>query len=142
MNLFSYLVQRRSKLLLPATRDLAVLRDLRVPMPGGVDLPTERWVPKTGGDGLPTALIRTPYGRSGPFGAIAASPLPERGCQVLVKSTRGGFGSGGTFPSYVRNPGTGEPRATATILRTANQTVHRVPAHPSAVVLPGARGPV
>jgi predicted acyl esterase len=44
--------------------------------------------------------------------------------------------SSGAFPRYNRNPGTGEPRAIATALRAADQTVFHGPAHPSAVILP------
>jgi uncharacterized protein len=44
--------------------------------------------------------------------------------------------SSGAFPRYNRNPGTGEPRATATTLRTADQQVFHDPQHPSAVILP------
>ena len=45
--------------------------------------------------GLPTVLIRTPYGRTimGPLGRLYA----ERGYQVVVQSCRGTFGSGGEF---------------------------------------------
>ncbi|MEV4052457.1 CocE/NonD family hydrolase [Amycolatopsis sp. NPDC049688] len=95
--MISRLVQHLLKLPAPATRRLVVQRDLRVPMPDGVELLADRWAPREGPDGLPTALVRTPYGRRGPFGAILARPLAERGFQVLVQSTRGGFGSGGVF---------------------------------------------
>jgi putative CocE/NonD family hydrolase len=44
--------------------------------------------------------------------------------------------SSGAFPRYNRNLGTGEPRATATTLRAADQQVLHTPAHPSAVTLP------
>ncbi|MFJ5306720.1 CocE/NonD family hydrolase C-terminal non-catalytic domain-containing protein [Streptomyces sp. NPDC088350] len=44
--------------------------------------------------------------------------------------------SSGAFPRYDRNPGTGEPRATATTLRAADQEVFHDPGHPSAVLLP------
>ncbi|WP_371657688.1 hypothetical protein [Streptomyces sp. NBC_00280] len=44
--------------------------------------------------------------------------------------------SSGAFPRYNRNAGTGEPRATATTLRAADQQVFHDPAHPSAVILP------
>jgi putative CocE/NonD family hydrolase len=44
--------------------------------------------------------------------------------------------SSGAFPRWNRNPGTGEPRATAAVLRAADQAVFHDPAHPSAVVLP------
>jgi uncharacterized protein len=42
----------------------------------------------------------------------------------------------GAFPRYARNPGTGEPRATATCLLAADQSVFRDAARPSAVTLP------
>jgi putative CocE/NonD family hydrolase len=97
VNLSSHLIQRKLKLSPPLTRDLVVERDLRVPMPDGAELLADRWAPKAGGEALPVALIRTPYGRSGLFGTAMARPLAERGYQVLIQSTRGGFGSGGVF---------------------------------------------
>ncbi|WP_086845853.1 CocE/NonD family hydrolase [Amycolatopsis kentuckyensis] len=95
--MISRLVERLLKLSAPATRHLTVQRDLRVPMPDGAELLADRWAPHDGGDGLPIALVRTPYGRRGPFGMILGRPLAERGFQVLIQSTRGGFGSGGAF---------------------------------------------
>ncbi|RSM49108.1 CocE/NonD family hydrolase [Amycolatopsis balhimycina DSM 5908] len=97
MNPISHLLERLLKLPTPGTRHLVVQRDLRVAMPDGAELLADRWVPRAGGDGLPTALMRSPYGRKGLFGALLARPLAERGFQVLVQSTRGGFGSGGVF---------------------------------------------
>jgi uncharacterized protein len=97
VNLASHLIQRFLKLPPPSTRDLIVQRDLRVPMPDGVELLADRWAPRADGEGQPTALIRTPYGRRGIFGVFMARPLAERGFQVLIQSTRGGFGSGGAF---------------------------------------------
>jgi uncharacterized protein len=44
--------------------------------------------------------------------------------------------SGGAFPRYARNPGTGEPPATATRLLPAGREVYHDPARPSAVILP------
>lgn len=44
--------------------------------------------------------------------------------------------SSGAFPRYNRNPGTGEPRATATTLRAADQEVFHDPERPSSVILP------
>jgi putative CocE/NonD family hydrolase len=44
--------------------------------------------------------------------------------------------SSGAFPRYARNPGTGEPPATATRLLPADQEVYHDPAHPSAIILP------
>ncbi|MEV6158089.1 CocE/NonD family hydrolase [Nonomuraea sp. NPDC052129] len=97
MNLNSHLVQRLLRLPPPLTRDLIVERDLRVPMRDGATLLADRWTPATGGDGLPTALIRIPYGRSGMTAAPMVRPLAERGFQVLIQSTRGTFGSDGPF---------------------------------------------
>jgi uncharacterized protein len=96
MNLASHLVQRFLRLPAPITRDVEIQRDLRVPMRDGTVLLADRWAPP-GGEGLPTALVRSPYGRRGLITAPLARPLAERGFQVLVQSTRGGFGSGGDF---------------------------------------------
>ena len=97
MNLTSHLLQRALRLPPPATRDVTVQRDLRVPMRDGAVLLADRWAPRDGGDGLPVVLVRSPYGRRGFFSATLARPLAERGAQVLMQSTRGGFGSGGAF---------------------------------------------
>lgn len=66
-------------------------------MPDGVELLADRWSPRDRGDGLPTALYRSPYGRRGLFGLMMGRVMAERGFQVLIVSTRGTFGSGGTF---------------------------------------------
>ncbi|WP_188195258.1 CocE/NonD family hydrolase [Nonomuraea sp. SYSU D8015] len=97
MKLISRLLERRLKLPPPVTRDLVVQRDLRVPMDDGVELLADRWAPRAGGEALPTALLRSPYGRRAPLAWGLAMPLAERGYQVLIQSTRGGFGSGGAF---------------------------------------------
>ncbi|GAB3168314.1 CocE/NonD family hydrolase [Myceligenerans halotolerans] len=97
MSLMSHVIQRQLKLPAPQTRRLTVDRDLRVPMRDGVELLADHWAPKNGADGLPTALIRSPYGRAGVFATMMARPLAERGYQVLIQSTRGGFGSGGVM---------------------------------------------
>jgi putative CocE/NonD family hydrolase len=44
--------------------------------------------------------------------------------------------SSGAFPRYARNPGTGEPLATATRLLAADQSVYHDADRPSAIVLP------
>ncbi len=97
MKLLSRMIERKLELPPPITRDLAVDRNLRVPMRDGAVLLADRWAPRTGAEGLPTMLIRTPYGRAGMFGKSMATPFAERGFQVLIQSTRGGFGSGGEF---------------------------------------------
>jgi putative CocE/NonD family hydrolase len=45
--------------------------------------------------------------------------------------------AGGAHPRYARNPGTGEPLATATRLLVADNEVCHDPAHPSSIRLPG-----
>ena len=74
------------KLPRPLTRDLVVQRDLRVSMPDGVELLADRWAPRSGGDGQPTALYRSPYGRRGMFGLTMGRAMAERGFQVLIPS--------------------------------------------------------
>src|SRR6202034_2693523 len=49
--------------------------------------------------------------------------------------------SSGAHPRYARNPGSGEPLATATTLLTARQAVYHDAAHPSAVLLPVSPAP-
>lgn len=93
----SLLVQRMLKLPTPTTRDVRVERNLRVPMRDGTVLLADRWTPRTGGEDLPTALMRTPYGRSGPIATQLARPLAERGFQVVLQSTRGTGGCGTDF---------------------------------------------
>jgi putative CocE/NonD family hydrolase len=46
--------------------------------------------------------------------------------------------SSGAHPRFIRNLGTGEPIATATVMRVADQSVHHDPSRPSAVFLPVA----
>ena len=44
--------------------------------------------------------------------------------------------AGGSHPRYARNPGSGEPLATATRLLPADHTIYHDAAHPSAILLP------
>jgi hypothetical protein len=97
MKLMSHIVQRLQHLPPPLTRDVVIDRDLKTAMRDGAVLLADRWAPKSGGDGLPTALVRVPYGRRGLVASLTARPLAERGFQVFVQSTRGTFGSAGPF---------------------------------------------
>jgi predicted acyl esterase len=96
LHLQSYLTERLQKLGPPLTRDVVAERDLPVPMPDGVVLLADRYAPRGGGDRLPVALARCPYGRRGLISGMV-TPLAERGYQVVIQSCRGTFGSGGTF---------------------------------------------
>jgi uncharacterized protein len=97
--LLSRIVERILDLPPPLTRDVEVARDLRTPLDDGVellaDLHRPRRVPEA-----PTVLIRSPYGRRGWTGSLLATPLAERGYQVLVQACRGTGGSGGDFDPY------------------------------------------
>ncbi|MEO6086240.1 MAG: CocE/NonD family hydrolase [Umezawaea sp.] len=100
MNLASRLTQRLQHLPAPTTRDLVVEHDLPVPVRDGATLLADRWSPKSGGDGLPTALVRSAYGRGGANAGQLARPLAERGFQVVIVSSRGTFGAGGSFDPF------------------------------------------
>lgn len=101
MSFISEIAGRNLRLPEPLTRDVVVDRDLRVPMDDGVDLLADRWRPRAFDDApQPTVLIRSPYGRAGIAGFIFGRLLAERGFQVVVQSTRGSFGSGGTFAPF------------------------------------------
>jgi putative CocE/NonD family hydrolase len=90
------------------TNDVAVERDVPVPMPDGVVLLADVHHP-VGVDDAPTILERTPYGRT----AISAESAPmfaSRGYRFVVQACRGTDGSGG-FHSYFAEAADG--RATA-----------------------------
>jgi putative CocE/NonD family hydrolase len=98
MTLVSRFMERVMDLPRAETHAVRVERDLRVPMPDGVLLLADRYVPPPPGRAL--VLVRSPYGRRGPFGLLYGRLLAERGFQVLVQSCRGTFGSGGTFDPF------------------------------------------
>jgi uncharacterized protein len=85
----------------PRRNAMIVSRGLRVPMRDGVVLLADHYAPVTDTP-RPTVLIRGPYGRGWEF-SMLARPFAERGYHVVMQSTRGTFGSGGTMA-----PGTGE----------------------------------
>ncbi len=99
MSIPSRLIEWYFKLPPAETRNIAVERDLEVPMPDGAVLLADRYYPKDDGK-RPTVLVRSPYGRSGFFGSFLARPFAERGFQVLAQSCRGTFGSGGKFDPF------------------------------------------
>jgi putative CocE/NonD family hydrolase len=96
MSLTSRLLSGWLRLPPAETHDIAVTRDLQVPMPDGVILLADHYMPRTGPK-RPTILVRSPYGRRGFFAATLALPYAERGYQVLIQSCRGTAGSGGEF---------------------------------------------
>ncbi|MCY1082106.1 CocE/NonD family hydrolase [Archangium lansingense] len=99
MTLASRFLARLLELPPADTHDVAVERDLEVPMPDGIKLLADRYAPRHGGK-LPTILVRSPYGRRGIFGLQYGRLFAERGFQVLVQSVRGTFGSGGQLDPF------------------------------------------
>src|SRR5208282_4742947 len=99
MTIASRFFERAMKLPPAPNRAVQVQRDLRIPMPDGVELLADRYVP--GGTGRPPlVLVRSPYGRRGGWGLMFGRLLAERGFQVVIQSCRGTFGSGRTFDPF------------------------------------------
>jgi uncharacterized protein len=99
MTLASRFMGQALKLPPPSTRDVVVQRDLRVPMPDGVVLLADRYLPR-GQDRPPLVLVRSPYGRRRTWGLLFGRMLAERGFQAVIQSCRGTFGSGGRFDPF------------------------------------------
>ncbi len=96
MTLLSRLLGSALALPPPETRDLAVTRNIAVPMPDGAVLLADHYAPR-GGARAPTILVRSPYGRAHFLGVTFGELFAERGFQVLIQSCRGTFGSGGAL---------------------------------------------
>jgi X-Pro dipeptidyl-peptidase (S15 family) len=100
MRAVSHLITRELRLPPVTTPKVRVERDLAVPMRDGVVLKADRYLP-AGHQRAPLVLCRSPYGRAGLVGAaLLGWPLAERGFQVVVVSTRGTAGSGGTLDPW------------------------------------------
>lgn len=81
--------------------DIAIERDLRVPMDDGLELLADLIRPVgTVEPALPTIVLRSPYGRRGAM-AGSARALGYEGFTVLVQSCRGTWGSPGVFHPQV-----------------------------------------
>ena len=80
----------------PQRNQVAVERDLQVPMSDGTVLLADHYLPVSVASAA-TVLVRCPYGRGGLFALQNAQILAERGYHVLLQSCRGTFGSGGEF---------------------------------------------
>ncbi|RDI24541.1 CocE/NonD family hydrolase [Lentzea flaviverrucosa] len=89
--------QRLLKLPPALSRNVTVERDLRIPTHDGQTLLANHWAPADASSGAPTAVVRTPYGRTGPLDWLYGRALAERGLHVLTVSCRGTFGSDGDF---------------------------------------------
>ena len=99
MSIASRFMGRALKLPPASAHDLIVERDLRVPMPDGTVLLTDRYAPR-GVDRPPLVLVRSPYGRRRVWGVLFGRLFAERGFQAVIQSCRGTFGSGGTLDPF------------------------------------------
>ncbi|GAA3436910.1 CocE/NonD family hydrolase [Kutzneria kofuensis] len=105
-NLVSAALGRRWRM--PARRNrVRVARAVEVPMRDGVTLLADHYVPVTA-ERVPTILVRCPYGRGFLYSMLTAQLYAERGYHVLLQSTRGTFGSGGTFMPAVSEADDGQ----------------------------------
>jgi predicted acyl esterase len=80
----------------PVLYEVAVERDLRVPMPDDAELVADRYYPRSSGR-FPTVLIRTPYGRNKGDRPMVMRLLAERGYNAVIQDVRGRFDSDGEF---------------------------------------------
>ncbi|KAL0936253.1 hydrolase [Colletotrichum truncatum] len=80
---------------LPSEAGGYTTQPLKIPLPDGAVLACDLYRPSR--DPLGTILVRGPYGRAFFFSLINARIFAARGYQVLFVSSRGTFGSTGTF---------------------------------------------
>jgi uncharacterized protein len=91
---------RQSRKGLPAPRcEVTLERGIRITMPDGTEQVADRYVPQTA-EPRPTLLVRTPYGRGFPYDFMYGGLFAEQGYHVLLQSTRGTGGSGGSFDPF------------------------------------------
>src|SRR5260221_1862307 len=87
MSFTSRLVSRLMHLPPAQSHDIAMTRDIPIPMPDGVVLLADHYAPR-GGSKLPTLLVRSPYGRKSIFCALKALPYARPGYFVPTSSCR------------------------------------------------------
>ena len=97
MGLSDRVIDKLLRLPAATTHRYTVTRDLRVPMPDGVELLADRYRPVDDEKPLPVVLVRSPYGRASLTGRAYGAAPARRGFQVVLQSVRGTFGSGGRF---------------------------------------------
>jgi putative CocE/NonD family hydrolase len=99
---------RQSRRGLPAPRYAVTLeRGVLIPMPDGTRQVADVYRPVTG-DSCPTLLVRTPYGRGFPYDFMYGGLFAEQGFHVVLASTRGTGGSGGTHEPFVDEAADGQ----------------------------------
>jgi uncharacterized protein len=86
---------------------VALERGIRIPMPDGTHQIADRYFPQTG-EPRPTLLVRTPYGRGFPYDFMYGGLFAEHGYNVLLQSTRGTGGSGGSVDPFTDEAADGQ----------------------------------
>jgi len=107
VSVLSRLAQRVWKLPPITTPDVRVQRDLVTPTRDGKVLLSDRYYPRNVGP-VPTLLVRSCYGRRGLMGFQYGQLFAERGFQVVLQSTRGGYGSGDRLEPLVHEAADGQ----------------------------------
>jgi predicted acyl esterase len=101
--------ERVLKLAPPLTRKVNVTKNIRVPMPDGVELVADLYQP-AGSPVIGTVMSRTPYGRVGMLCRATGVPFAERGFNVFIQSVCGTHGgSGGKWEPFVNEEKDGRP---------------------------------
>ena len=80
------------------THDVAVEKDMKIPMPDGAVLLANRYYPRLPGK-RPTFVFSTVYYER--MKGLQAGPIAEQGFNVLVVSSRGSFGSTGEYSPFL-----------------------------------------
>jgi putative CocE/NonD family hydrolase len=86
---------------------VALERGIPIPMRDGTHQIADRYLPQTG-EPCPTLLVRTPYGRGFPYDFMYGGLFAEHGYNVLLQSTRGTGGSGGSFEPFTDDAADGQ----------------------------------
>lgn len=106
---------RRTLRGMPTPRhDVAHEAGLVVPAADGSPLLTDHYSPRAAGD-FPTLLVRSPYGRGIPWAPMFGMLFAEQGFHVVLQSSRGTGGPGGTYAPWQHEAADG--RATVAWLR-------------------------
>jgi len=89
----------------PAQHEIHIEKSVMLAMRDGIRLATDLYFPESSGTGMPTVLIRTPYGKSSPEepSQAAARLFASRGFVVAVQDTRGRYESEGQFAVMFRD---------------------------------------
>lgn len=78
-------------------------QSVMIPMPDGVRLATDIYLPKTDGK-VPVVLVRTTYGRDGGMANLLMPFFEGKGVAFAIQDTRGLHGSEGVSSAFIDDP--------------------------------------